>query len=120
MNEIFTYGPIASFFTVYEDFYIYKAGIYDDFSNLKIIKIWNFITFIFIFAGVYQHKFGKKVGLHVVRVIGWGEENGIPFWLAANSWNEHWGDKGLFKIKRGSNEVWFEDNLSAGRPRIKQ
>ncbi|XP_065206834.1 cathepsin B-like cysteine proteinase 1 [Planococcus citri] len=92
-NEIYKYGSIASFFTVYEDFPTYKSGI-------------------------YQHITGKKRGLHVVRVIGWGEENGIPYWLAVNSWNEHWGDKGYFKILRGSNEVWFEDNLSAGRPKI--
>lgn len=53
-----------------------------------------------------------------MRVIGWGEENGVPYWLAANSWNEHWGDKGFFKILRGSNEAWFEDNFSAGIPAV--
>jgi cathepsin B len=28
----------------------------------------------------------------------------MSYWLVANSWNEDWGEKGFFKIKRGSNE----------------
>ena len=42
----------------------------------------------------YQHLTGKYLGGHAVKVIGWGEENGTPYWLVANSWNEDWGEKG--------------------------
>lgn len=64
--------------------------------------------------GVYKYTIGKFHGYHVVRVIGWGVENKTPYWLATNSWNADWGDKGLFKIIRGDSEVLFEDFLSAG------
>lgn len=56
---------------------------------------------------------GRAVGHHAVRVIGWGVENGLPYWLVANSWNTNWGDKGIFKILRGDNEVAFEMEFSA-------
>ncbi|EEC05796.1 cathepsin B, putative, partial [Ixodes scapularis] len=42
---------------------------------------------------VYQHHSGSVVGGHAIRILGWGTENGTPYWLAANSWNEDWGDK---------------------------
>jgi len=31
-------------------------------------------------------------------------ENNTPYWTVANSWNDDWGYKGFFKIKRGSDE----------------
>ena len=66
------------------------------------------------FSGVYKHITGKLVGYHAVRVIGWGVEKNTPYWLAVNSWNKSWGDKGLFKVLRGSDEVEFEEYFTAG------
>ena len=45
-----------------------------------------------------------------------GTENGTPYWLVANSWNEEWGDKGYFKIKRGSNACQIENAMINGGP----
>lgn len=45
-------------------------------------------------AGVYQHVSGEQVGGHAIRILGWGVDNGTPYWLAANSWNTDWGDNG--------------------------
>lgn len=56
------------------------------------------------------------LGGHAIRIIGWGVENGIPYWLIANSWNSDWGLKGTFKILRGSNHCGIEDQISAGLP----
>lgn len=47
-----------------------------------------------VIAGVYQHVTGEMLGGHAIKILGWGEENGTPYWLAANSWNGDWGDKG--------------------------
>ncbi|KAI6227400.1 Pept-C1 domain-containing protein [Aphelenchoides fujianensis] len=66
------------------------------------------------------HKAGRFLGLHAVRVIGWGEEEGVPYWLVANSWNEDWGDKGYFKIKRGTNECGIESVADAALPDLER
>lgn len=56
-------------------------------------------------------------GYHAVKVIGWGTENGTKYWLAVNSWNDEWGDKGLFKIRRGNAECYFEVDMNAALPK---
>jgi len=91
--EILKNGPVTAAFTVYEDFPIYKSG-------------------------VYKHVSGKYLGGHAIRIIGWGIENGIPYWLIANSWNEGWGDKGYFKIIRGVNNCGIEENISSALPKL--
>lgn len=93
-TEIMTYGPVEAAFTVYSDFVTYKSG-------------------------VYHHTTGSQVGGHAIKVVGWGVENGVDYWLVANSWNEEWGDKGFFKIRRGRNECGIEDNMLGGIPVLK-
>lgn len=34
------------------------------------------------------------MGGYVVRILGWGVENGIFYWLVGNFWNIDWGDNG--------------------------
>jgi cathepsin B len=62
-------GTLNAAFAVYADFFDYTTG-------------------------VYWHKTGQLMGRHVVRVLGWGVENGTDYWLAANSWSTNWGDRG--------------------------
>jgi C1A family cysteine protease len=68
-TELMTNGPVEGAFTVYADFPTYKSG-------------------------VYQHVSGGVLGGHAIRILGWGTENGTPYWLVANSWNPDWGDHG--------------------------
>lgn len=70
----------------------------------------------FLRSGVYQHVTGKELGGHAIRILGWGEENGTPYWLIANSWNSDWGDNGYFKILRGSDHCGIESSINAGLP----
>merc|ERR1712048_68599 len=88
-NDIMKYGSVTAAFTVYEDFPSYKSG-------------------------VYQHHSGKALGGHAVKMMGWGVEDGTPYWLIANSWNKDWGNKGFFKILRGSNHCGIEGQITAG------
>lgn len=90
-TEISTNGPVEVAFTVYEDFPTYKTG-------------------------VYQHVHGGQLGGHAVKMVGYGTEDGTPYWIVANSWNETWGDNGFFKILRGNNECGIEDEGYAGVP----
>ncbi|XP_038207461.1 gut-specific cysteine proteinase-like [Zerene cesonia] len=91
-RDIFIYGPLLAIFKVYEDFKDYSSGI-------------------------YEHTHGKFVGYHSVKVIGYGEEDGTPFWLAVNSWGNEWGDRGIVKIKRGQAYVDFEKRMVGVTPR---
>ena len=92
-TELMTNGPIEVAFTVYNDFLTYKSG-------------------------VYHHTSGSALGGHAVKMIGWGVEDGTPYWLVANSWNEGWGDNGFFKIRRGNNECGIESQGVAGEPAL--
>ncbi|CAG9864170.1 unnamed protein product [Phyllotreta striolata] len=91
-TEIMKNGPVEAAFTVYADFLSYKSG-------------------------VYQHVQGSVLGGHAVRVLGWGVQGNVPYWLIANSWNSDWGDNGLFKILRGSNHCGIESAIVAGTPK---
>jgi len=91
-NELYQNGPFEVAFEVYEDFLAYKTG-------------------------VYQHVTGSFLGGHAVKVLGWGvDTSSTPYWIVANSWNTHWGDKGYFKILRGNDECGIEDEGDCGAP----
>lgn len=89
-SDLAQYGSVTAAFSVYEDFLTYKSG-------------------------VYQHESGNYLGGHAIKILGWGVENGLDYWLVANSWNDGWGDKGYFKIRKGVNECGIEDDVCAGQ-----
>ena len=37
----------------------------------------------------------------MVKIIGWGEQNGIKYWIIENSWGSSWGENGFAKVKIG-------------------
>lgn len=90
-EDLFLHGPLQASFRFYADFKMYKSG-------------------------VYRHVAGPLEGGHAVKVLGWGVENGVKYWLCANSWGENWGDKGFFKFVRGENHLNFESDVHAGLP----
>lgn len=70
----------------------------------------------FVCSGVYQHVTGAALGGHAIKILGWGVEEGTPYWLVANSWNTDWGNGGFFKILRGQDHCGIESSISAGVP----
>ncbi|KAK7584068.1 hypothetical protein V9T40_005031 [Parthenolecanium corni] len=93
MRDIYNNGPVIATVKVYEDFMYYRSGI-------------------------YQYTTGEQLGGHAVKIIGWGVENGVKYWLCVNSWGSSWGENGFFKIKRGNNECGIEERFNAGIPKV--
>eukprot|EP00747_Dinoflagellata_sp_TGD_P219094 gnl/TRDRNA2_/TRDRNA2_91262_c0_seq1.p1 gnl/TRDRNA2_/TRDRNA2_91262_c0~~gnl/TRDRNA2_/TRDRNA2_91262_c0_seq1.p1 ORF type:complete len:344 (+),score=64.95 gnl/TRDRNA2_/TRDRNA2_91262_c0_seq1:84-1115(+) len=81
-------GPVEASFYVFQDLLAYKSGI-------------------------YHHATGENIGRHAIKIIGWGSSP-EPYWLVANSWGTDWGDKGFFKIRRGTGECGIEEAVFAG------
>lgn len=91
-KELFENGPFPVAFKCYDDFFAYKSGIYTVSST-----------------------YGSSVhaGGHAVILIGWGEENGIPYWLIQNSWGANVGEldgagPGVYRFRRGTDEALIE------------
>ena len=68
-----------------------RFDVYQDFMSYK--------------SGVYYHVTGGLAGGHAIKILGWGTENGLQYWLCANSWNTSWGEQGYFKIKVGDSKI---------------
>lgn len=69
-----TKGPLATCFSVYNDFFSYKSG-------------------------VYKHVTGGLAGGHCVCCVGYDDTQGC--WICKNSWSSGWGDGGFFRIAYG-------------------
>jgi len=80
-ERLYSVGPIAIAFDVISSFQNYKSGIYKVSNCGKTTKDVN----------------------HAVLATGYGVENGVKFWNVKNSWGATWGNKGYFKIERGTN-----------------
>ena len=78
--------------------------VYEDFLNYE--------------SGIYQHISGSYLGGLYVRIIGWGIENGIKYWIVVNTWGKSWGENGFFRVLRGRNECGIENSVNAGLPKI--
>ncbi|EXB38958.1 Thiol protease aleurain-like protein [Morus notabilis] len=73
--------PVSVAFEVVNPFRLYKEGV---------------------FTSVTCGSTSQDVN-HAVVAVGYGVENGIPYWLIKNSWGAEWGDNGYFKMELGKN-----------------
>ncbi|KAF7285753.1 hypothetical protein GWI33_010121 [Rhynchophorus ferrugineus] len=89
--EILKNGPVETSFSVMDDFPNYKSGVYEATSD-------------------------NWVGGHAMKIVGWGVEDGTPYWLIANSWNTDWGLDGYVKFLRGQDHLGIESSCVAALP----
>ncbi|CAH2065356.1 unnamed protein product [Thlaspi arvense] len=73
--------PVSVAFEVVHDFRFYKKGVYSSNTCGSTPMDVN----------------------HAVLAVGYGVEDGVPYWLIKNSWGGDWGDDGYFKIEMGKN-----------------
>ena len=87
IDQLITYGPVESGFTVYSDFYNLRTN-----SNCKNI--------------IYKtDENAEKTGGHAVVIVGYGVENNTYYWITQNSWDENFCDKGFFKVEFGQANI---------------
>ncbi|NXG69660.1 CATH protein, partial [Baryphthengus martii] len=90
------HNPVSFAFEVTSDFMHYRKGVY---SNPRC-----------------EHT-PDKVN-HAVLAVGYGEENGTPYWIVKNSWGSLWGMDGYFLIERGKNMCGLAACASYPVPRV--
>ena len=84
MKEIYENSPVEGTFYAYEDFGDYASA-------------------------VYRNVTGSYLGEHAIKIIGWDvTDDGVEYWLIANSWDERWGEKGYFILLGGENGCGIE------------
>ena len=101
LKELRARGPIPGNILVPLEFNYYKNGIFSGNDLKKNTGAYNITSMI---NNDIQY---EKVE-HSVIIVGYGEENGIKYWICGNSWGDDWGENGFFKVKRGINEINIE------------
>jgi len=92
-KEIYTNGPVAAGFNVYESWI--------DFCYYTPTEVY----------GPQQYVQDSLLGGHAVVVVGWGQDAGGDYWIVQNSWSPWWGDNGFFYVRAGYNLMYLESNL---------
>uniref|UniRef100_A0A670K807 Cathepsin L n=1 Tax=Podarcis muralis TaxID=64176 RepID=A0A670K807_PODMU len=77
-EAVATYGPVTVALDA-SDFHFYSSGVFD-YPNC-----------------------GTSLN-HAVLAVGYGTQNGTPYWIIKNSWGPNWGEGGYILLKRGSNQ----------------
>jgi hypothetical protein len=94
MTELYKYGPVQVGMMVFSDFMNWDGkGIYTGPSSGS-----------------------TQAGGHSVALVGYGTDNGIDYWIIANSWGPTWGEQGYCKIKRKIKQLQLERNAVAMLP----
>lgn len=102
MRELQKNGPIVVSFEPDYHFMMYRKGIYKSLKSNWVQK------------NLPKPEW-QKVD-HSVTLVGWGfdEIHQKKYWLLLNSWGEHWGENGYFRMIRGEDHNGIESICETG------
>lgn len=80
MHALATEGPLAISVDA-DNYHAYAGGIFDSAYN--------------------ESKTDVNVD-HIVQLVGYGSEHGIPYWIVRNSWGVDFGEEGFIRVRRGT------------------
>ncbi|ESO95418.1 hypothetical protein LOTGIDRAFT_116870, partial [Lottia gigantea] len=62
-------------------------------------------------SGIYSDAGCSQIQLnHLLQIVGYGEQNGVKYWICRNSWGTDWGINGYIWIKRDENVCGIATN----------
>mmetsp|Transcript_32143 Transcript_32143/g.67572 ORF Transcript_32143/g.67572 Transcript_32143/m.67572 type:complete len:361 (+) Transcript_32143:39-1121(+) len=70
----------------------------------------------FMGGKVFDDENAPKHTNHVISIVGWGNEEGVEYWIARNSWGAYWGEEGFFKVATGKNILGIEHKVAWATP----
>lgn len=85
INALHQHGPLVAHMSTNRAFMEYQGGVFS--------------------PSGFDSQFGN---FHSVVILGYGEEDGVPFWHCRNTWGSEWGEGGFFRISRGKNVFGIE------------
>jgi len=100
-RDIENYGPVVAPAYLFDDFLIYKSGVYSPTEGGKAIHSWH-------------ASYRNDPNLHAVMVLGWGKHQGTEYWIIENSWGTGWGEDGYARVARKS--ILLEHYMLVGYP----
>lgn len=75
---------------------------------IMCMHVWK--DFLYYRGGVYKHRWGKRVGGHVVTIVGYDDSK--ECWIVKNSWGTKWGENGWFRMSYDANlfAEWYGED----------
>uniref|UniRef100_A0A7S1RKL3 SMB domain-containing protein n=1 Tax=Alexandrium catenella TaxID=2925 RepID=A0A7S1RKL3_ALECA len=90
MEAVATVGPVAVGVDASKHWDYYQGGILDSCDDHHMVMD------------------------HDVVLVGYGEANGVKYWLVQNGWGADWGEGGFIRIKRRDRPVCGHDSKEKG------
>eukprot|EP00658_Telonema_sp_P-2_P034528 TRINITY_DN251_c0_g1_i1.p1 TRINITY_DN251_c0_g1~~TRINITY_DN251_c0_g1_i1.p1 ORF type:complete len:650 (+),score=144.11 TRINITY_DN251_c0_g1_i1:218-2167(+) len=119
LRELYDNGPITVGFDTDAGLWHYSEGLYDATSLIQERAAdqdhphgWGHAH------GARRHNHWEKT-THAVLVVGYGESaRHGKYWIVQNSWGTGWGERGYFRIRRGTDHCAFESMSVAATPEL--